>query len=95
MMKIKIITFFIIVSGLFMAADLSAQKLPAMASDPAVKSGKLPNGMTYYVAVNASSKGHADFALVQKTGTGTVQDSLSGHPVVLAKDALAYLMKAM
>ena len=47
MMKIKIITFFIIVSGLFMAADLSAQKLPAMASDPAVKSGKLPNGMTY------------------------------------------------
>lgn len=91
MMKIKIITFFIIVSGLFMAADLSAQKLPAMASDPAVKSGKLPNGMTYYVAVNASSKGHADFALVQKTGTETVQDSLSGHPVVLAKDALAYL----
>ena len=91
MMKIKIITIFSIIIRLVMAADLSAQKLPAMASDPAVKSGKLPNGMTYYVAVNASAKGHADFALVQKTGTSTVQDSLAEIPVRLAKDALAHL----
>lgn len=65
-----------------------AQGLPLMPSDPSVSSGTLPNGMSYYIVKNNTSKGLADFALVQRTGTETVSEEYSGYPVEVAKDAL-------
>lgn len=59
------------------AGVLHAQEIPVLPADPAVTSGVLPNGMSYYIASNGSEKGFADFALVQRTGLGTVPDSLS------------------
>ena len=50
--------------GLVVAISLPAQKIHVLPSDSAVKTGVLPNGMTYYVASNPDFKGMADFALV-------------------------------
>lgn len=90
-MKIKIIKVFSVVTALLCSISVHAQKLPALPSDPAVKKGALPNGLTYFIAVNPSAAGHADFALVQKIGTSTVNDTLAERTVDLAKDALAEL----
>ena len=73
------------------AAVMPAQNLPVLPSDPAISAGQLPNGLRYYIAVNPSAKGHADFALVQKNGSETFSDTASSKAVQLAKDALAGL----
>ena len=71
MMKKGLIRLIIALSGLLIATIVPAQNLPVLTPDPAIKQGKLPNGLSYYVVTNASAKGHADFALVQKTGFQT------------------------
>ena len=38
-------------------------------NDPRIKTGKLANGLTYYIMKNTAVKGHADFAVGQKVGT--------------------------
>lgn len=70
MMKVNYI--FYIVSLFFMLAHISltAQELPSMPDDSGIDKGVLPNGTHYYVVKNPSSKGMADFALVQRAGTG-------------------------
>lgn len=70
---------------------MSAQNLPVLPADAAVKQGSLPNGMKYYLVSNPSVKGCADFALVQRTGTMTVPDSGSVRSISIAKEALAEL----
>ncbi len=57
-------------SFLFCASNLLfAQDVGALPNDPRVKTGKLPNGLTYYVVKNSAIKGQADFCIVQKVGT--------------------------
>lgn len=83
---------FLIVAGLFSVKAVTAQDLPALAQDPAIKTGILPNGMSYYIVSNPSVKGIADFALVQRTGLSNTVDSVdSGSPVRIARNALAGL----
>ena len=45
---------------------LQAQPLP---QDPSVRTGKLKNGMTYYIRHNAKDKGLADFYIAQRVGS--------------------------
>ena len=45
---------------------LTAQTLP---KDPAIRTGKLKNGMTYYLRHNAKEKGLADFYIAQRVGS--------------------------
>ncbi len=45
---------------------LSAQQLP---QDPTVRTGKLKNGMTYYIRHNAKEAGLADFYIAQRVGS--------------------------
>ncbi len=52
--------------GVILAQTPDVQPLP---DDPRIKTGKLANGLTYYVVRNQAIKGHADFAVVQKVGT--------------------------
>lgn len=66
---------------------LSAQGLPLAPSDPSVRNGVLPNGMTYYLVANPTTSGTADFALVQRTGTA----DLGSKAVDIARDALTSL----
>ena len=46
--------------------DQMTQPLPI---DPAVRIGKLPNGLTYYIRHNEYPKGQADFYLAQNVGS--------------------------
>ena len=62
----------LLILWLFASAVVQAQTVKILPADPAVKSGVLPNGITYYIAANPSMKGVADFALVQRTGSATI-----------------------
>ena len=65
---------------------MGAADLPKLPVDPAVTKGVLPNGMSYYLVANPTSKGVADFALVQRTGSRTSSDI---QPVTLARNVLS------
>lgn len=52
-----------------------AQQIPI---DPSVRTGKLPNGQTYYIRHNEMPKGRADFYLVQKVGSVLEEESQRG-----------------
>ena len=79
---------FISLIYLFFATFSSAADLPKLPNDPAVAKGVLANGLTYYIVSNPTSKGKADFALVQRTGKTTSSDI---QAVDLAKDVLAHV----
>ena len=51
------------------------QQLP---DDPRVKTGKLANGLTYYVIKNTAIKGYADFAVANNVGTSLEKSSQKG-----------------
>ena len=51
---------------LVMVALLAVAQLP---QDPAVRKGKLKNGMTYYIRHNAKEEGLADFYIAQRVGS--------------------------
>lgn len=64
----------------------AASPLPSgLSPDPAVSTGVLPNGMSYYIAVNPSEKGMAEFALVRKLD---VADSLMDRAVYAARASM-------
>lgn len=81
------------ITVLLSTGGVLAQDLPLMPADPSVSGGVLPNGMSYYVVENPTSKGLADFALIQRTGIETVPYETSGRVVAAAKDALASLFR--
>ena len=91
MMKTIYKQLFTLVAALLLSISVPAQNLPALPGDPAVKQGVLPNGMKYYLSSNPSSKGRADFALVQKTGLYTVSDTSAPEVLELARRALSYV----
>lgn len=55
------------------AGDPMAQPLPLMVNpvtgESYVRSGKLPNGLSYYILHNAEPKGRANFYIAQKVGS--------------------------
>lgn len=53
----------------------AAQQIPA---DPEVRTGTLPNGLTYYVRRNNDPAGRADFALSMKVGSVLEEDGQEG-----------------
>ena len=89
-MKLGLRHIIALISALLYAVILPAQDLPKMPADPAVMTGILPNGLSYYIVSNAYEKGLADFALIQKTGTLSVPDSLAadGDALAVAHQAL-------
>ena len=48
------------------SAGLSAQQLPTLSQQKGINSGRFANGISYYIVPNTSSKGYANFALIQK-----------------------------
>lgn len=69
-MKAIFIRMLTIVSGMLIAITMPAQELSHISQDPGVRHGVCPNGLSYYVASNPSSKGTADFALIQRDYDG-------------------------
>ncbi len=51
---------------------LAAEAATSLRTDPAVSTGRLDCGLSYYIVSNASKKGLADFALVRKRDRDTV-----------------------
>ena len=51
---------------LAVSSGLCAQQLPTLSQQKGINSGRFANGISYYVVPNTSSKGYANFALVQK-----------------------------
>lgn len=62
-----IFCWFLTLGILTLPASVSAapQSLPALGKASEITTGKLPDGISYYLVKNASSPGFADFALVQ------------------------------
>lgn len=57
------------------AQDLSTQKVPL---DPGVRTGKLTNGITYYIRKNAEPKNRAELRLAVKAGSVLETDAQQG-----------------
>ena len=55
-----------------------AQQPPMLPLDPAVRYGKLDNGLTYYIRHNNLPENRADFYIAQKVGSILEEDSQAG-----------------
>ena len=76
----------ILASGRLAADD----RLPSLAADSNITSGRLDNGITYYLATNSGQKGLVDMALVQKAGRADEGDR-RGESTVFSRGVLAEL----
>lgn len=68
----------VLLSAFPSAAVAQVQDVQPLPNDPRVKTGKLANGLTYYVIKNGAEKGHADFAVAQKVGTSLEKGGQKG-----------------
>ena len=57
--------FLCVISGMLLFGSLDAQELPTLTQASEITTGKLPDGISYYLVKNAAFPGFADFALVQ------------------------------
>ena len=55
-----------------------AQQNPPLPVDPKVKTGKLENGLTYYIRQNSLPENRADFYIAQKVGSMQEEDNQAG-----------------
>lgn len=78
---------FILVAVLFSTATLgSGQQMPPLPADPAVRVGKLDNGLTYYIRHNDKPAQRAEFYLA--TNVGAIQETPD-------QDGLAHFLEHM
>ena len=70
------------------AAGLPAQNAEVLPDDPRIKTGRLANGLSYYIVKNQTKKGYADFGLIQKTGTVLEEDGGRGMFAMLERLAM-------
>jgi len=53
-------------------------QIPPLPTDPALRTGVLDNGLTYYIRHNNTPKGQADFFIAQKVGSILEEDNQRG-----------------
>ncbi|MFA6769483.1 MAG: pitrilysin family protein, partial [Parabacteroides sp.] len=58
--------------------SVSAQQIPTLPVDASVKTGKLPNGLTYYIRHNDYPAHRADFYIAQRVGSILENDDQRG-----------------
>ena len=63
---------------LFISITAIAQQNPPQPNDPAVRYGKLENGLTYFIRQNKLPENRADFYIAQKVGSMQEEDSQAG-----------------
>lgn len=64
---------FLVLLGLFLSLPVFAEELP-----DGVRTGKLPNGLTYYLFSDGSFKGETNFVLLQNVGSILEENSEDG-----------------
>ena len=69
-----------IISLLLFVVNLTAfaQQNPALPVDPEVRTGKLENGLTYYIRHNSLPENRADFYIAQRVGSMQEEDNQAG-----------------
>lgn len=78
-MKKTIKFLLLLLAGMFLLpSSVKAQQMPPLPVDTAVRIGKLPNGLTYYIRHNEYPKGQAEFFIAQKVGSINEEDSQRG-----------------
>lgn len=78
----------------FAALPLPADdKLPSLATDSKISTGRLDNGITYYLVTNSGQQGIVDMTLVQKAGIADEGKDKKGESIVMSRGALAELPK--
>jgi zinc protease len=60
------------------ATEATAQQVPQLPLDPAVRYGTLDNGLTYYIRHNELPKDRAEFYIVQKVGSVLEEENQRG-----------------
>ncbi|MGN0213804.1 MAG: M16 family metallopeptidase [Muribaculaceae bacterium] len=73
----KAMLIVLVAMGVFQS-NANAQDMPAIPVDTAVRVGKLPNGLTYYIRHNEYPKGQAEFYIAQKVGSVVEEDNQRG-----------------
>ncbi|MFA5641686.1 MAG: insulinase family protein [Bacteroidales bacterium] len=68
----------LIVVSLLLAIGAIAQMPQKLPIDPKVRTGKLENGLTYFVMQNAEPKGQAEFFIAQKVGSILEEETQRG-----------------
>ncbi|MBQ5506911.1 MAG: insulinase family protein, partial [Prevotella sp.] len=63
---------------LFVVGGLQAQEMPSIPKDPALRMGKLDNGLTYYIRHNDYPEHVASFYIAQKVGSINENDDQRG-----------------
>ena len=63
---------------LFVVGGLQAQEMPSIPKDPALRMGKLDNGLTYYIRHNDYPEHVANFYIAQKVGSINENDDQRG-----------------
>ncbi|MBQ0025255.1 MAG: insulinase family protein [Bacteroidales bacterium] len=69
---------FTLVAVLLAGLSMSAQQMPPIPVDPAVRIGHLDNGLTYYIRHHEEPKGQANFYIAQKVGSILEEESQRG-----------------
>ena len=80
MKKFKFLQFLLvaIVVGAASIASAFAQQMPMLPIDTAVRYGKLPNGLTYYIRHNALPEKRVHFYIAQKVGSVQEEENQRG-----------------
>lgn len=79
-MSFKTLTFMLLALVMcpFAVSAQDFSQVPQLPVDSAVRIGKLPNGLTYYIRHNEYPKGQADFYIAQKVGSALEEDNQRG-----------------
>ncbi len=68
----------LLVATFALTIGANAQMPQTLPIDPKVRTGKLDNGLTYFVAKNSEPKGQAEFYIVQKVGSILEEENQRG-----------------
>lgn len=86
--KFRFLIIFITV--LLIPINVPASDLPTLPNDERISTGKLGNGITYYIAEGSRGTGLVDIALVQKVG---IEDEIKGQEGETVVQAMKSLYK--
>ena len=79
--KMKKLIYFLMLciqSSMFTMALAQQMQMPPVPLDPAVKTGKLENGLTYYIRHNEWPEKRCDFYIAQRVGSMQEEDDQRG-----------------
>ena len=68
----------LLLSLVLLGMTAMAQQNPTLPVDEKVRTGKLENGLTYYIRHNTTPENRADFYIAQKVGSMQEEDNQAG-----------------